>query len=164
MWRGKILSTCLECEWGAVNSRRSGRKRKITCPVICFQDCEPTRRSGARQPGGRGPRDKSPCCGTSLAVLLVNNAGNFIYTYIDAILRFPSPWPLLTGAWAGVPGSCTVMWGCRKGITYSSLAISLGQSVKWSWRLFLLSWCTSSISPPFPLPPKLQAEPVGIDS
>lgn len=127
-------------------------KNNVSCDLL------PGLRAHAPPRGRGGPGTNPPCRGTSLAVLLVNNDGNFIYMYLDAIPCFPSPRPLLAGAWAGVPGSC------RKGITYSSLAISLGQSVKWSWRLFLLSQCTSSISPPFPLPPKLQAVPVGIDS
>lgn len=141
MWRGKILSTCLECEWGTVNSRRSGRKRKTPCPVI-FQDCEPTRRAGESR-RGEGSSDKPPCCQVSLAVLLANKGVNFIYMCIHMCLIFPFP--------LAAPGRCVsraAWWHrctvtCGPGITRPDLAISLGQSVKWSWRLFLLSRCTS---------------------
>lgn len=100
---------------------------------------------------------KPPCCGTSLAVLLARNGANSIHTSMP----LPAS-PPLGRSWGWASRSA---WELQeKGITYSSLAISSGQSVKWAWRLSLLSRCSSSISPPFTLPPKLQAEPVGIDS
>lgn len=42
-----------------------------------------------------------------------------------------------------------------RGITSSDSAISLGQSAKWSWRLFLLSRCTSSFFSSFPSAPEV---------
>lgn len=45
-----------------------------------------------------GPGTNPLAGGTSLAVLLVNNDGNLVHTYLDVIPCFPSPRPLLMGA------------------------------------------------------------------
>lgn len=67
-------------------------KNNVSCDLL------PGLRAHAPPGSLGGPGDKSPCWGTSLAALLVNNDGNLVHTYLDEILCFPSPRPLLMGA------------------------------------------------------------------